>query len=174
MSTDYTIRYWRLENHTSRDAFYEVCLQGDTVAIRYGKMGTSGTTKIDTHESADKAQATALRQVYAKQSKQYEMIHDDLVVDVGQTTLNETNLLLIRNTVNRALREGNATPREQALNYIEGFIEDCNEYLVRAKSGEIVESEFAALTERWEELKDKFDSAETMMDMVKMRALKRV
>lgn len=169
----YQIRYWRLENHTSRDAFYEVYLCDDIVAIRYGKMGTQGTPKVETYASDDKAQATALRQVYAKQSKQYEMVHDDLMVET-ELELSEQTFPSIRHSVTQAVRHGEATPREQALNYIEGFIQDCNEFLVRAKQGQDVEGEFNALSTRWAELRDKVESAETMMDMVKMRALKRV
>lgn len=176
------IRYWRLEyRKDGSKKFYEVWINEieTEVWLAWGRIGTSGQSTKSLYSSAEDAKAKALAQVYAKQSKGYDIVDSDLVfeIDDGKWEIIHT----LRRATLDAVQSGDATPREAALNYIEGFVTDCNEFLSRAKSGFEdggyadfeMEREYSELNARWEELKDKFDSAETMMDMVNKRALKR-
>lgn len=171
------VRHWHLEyRKDGSNKFYSIWLDEthNRIWLAWGRIGTDGQDKPSTFENAQDAKAKALAQVYAKQSKGYELVTDDVVFEVEPVTF-ESRYRLARET-RLAISSGAAEPREAALNYIEGFVTDCNEFLVRAKEGtdadELAEW-FDDLNGRWEELKDKHDSAETMMHMVKMRALKR-
>lgn len=175
--TTFPVRYWRLEyiKDGSRK-FYEIWLHETfcQVWLSWGRMGTGGQDSKSEFDNATDAKAKALAQVYAKQSKGYELVTEDVIIEA--TPDQWTNRHRMSSLTQRAIASGDATPREAALNYIEGFVTDCNEFLVRAKEGadpDELAQWFEDLSGRWEELKDKYDSAETMMHMVKMRALRR-
>lgn len=180
MSSNITtsVRYWRLEfRKDGSDKFYEVWLSevDAEVWLSWGRIGSSGQSDRKEFATSADAVSKALAQVYAKESKGYTIVHGDLTFTVDHEIW-DTNIYRLRHLTQQAVRSGDATPREAALNYIEGFITDCNEFLMNSKGGwnpADLASSFEDLSMRWEELKDKFDSAETMMHMVKMRALKR-
>lgn len=174
-------RYWYLENNRDGHKFYEVWVFGNTCILTWGRIGTEGQSKPHSFNDADEALAKALAQVYAKRGKGYELYHDDLVVPASMDSLQRAttgNVFYLRRDTLKAIEQGDATPRDVALNYIEGFVDDCNEFLARAKGDGYSDSEmeraYEDLNERWAELKDKFDSAETMMHMVTTRTLGRV
>lgn len=172
-----TVRHWRLEYiEGSSRKFYEVYLNVEQAEVRigWGRIATVGQWDKKLFPDSDEAADKALAQVYAKKSKGYSLVTDDLTITTDE--FNWGNPTLIQQAFSNAIRLGEAQPREVALNYIEGFIQDCNEFLVDAKNihPEDLACDFEDLRGRWEELKDKFDSAETMMDMVTKRALKRV
>lgn len=173
-----TVRHWHLEYvHDGSRKFYTVWLNEDEseIWLSWGRIGTSGQSELKLFHSSGDAKAKALAQVYAKQSKGYTLKREDYVFEVEDS--NWSSIERIRRDFAKALTSGDASPREAALNYIEGFVSDCNEFLMSAKEGvdpDDLQPSFEDLSTRWEELKDKFDSAETMMHMVKMRTLKRV
>ena len=51
--------------------FYEVVIDGCDVTIRYGRIGTNGTTQKKTHASPEKAQADAKKKLASKRKKGY-------------------------------------------------------------------------------------------------------
>lgn len=172
-----TVRYWRLEyvKEGSRK-FYEVWLNEteSELWLAWGRIGTSGQSNKTLYPTTEDAKAKGLAQVYAKQSKGYELVDEDLVIEMDDSDW--PRIYSVRALTKSAISTGEATPREAALNYIEGFVQDCNEFLVRAKENvdpDELQSMYEDMSARWAELKDKFDSAETMMQMVTMRALKR-
>lgn len=176
------IRYWRLEySKDGSNKFYEVWVNEteSELWLAWGRIGTEGQSQKSLYPSAEDAKAKGLAQVYAKQSKGYSLAHDDLVFEIEDDCW--PLIYRLRGLTKSAISSGEATPREAALNYIEGFVVDCNEFLSRAKEGWEnggyadfeMERAHEDLNARWEELKDKFDSAETMMQMVNMRALRR-
>lgn len=171
-----TARHWRMEYvGGSSKKFYEVYLNMEQAQVWFGwgRIGTSGQWDKKLFPHADEATDKALAQVYAKRSKGYETVREDLTLSIAEDEWE--SVALLQRAFNKAVRTGEAQPREVALNYIEGFVQDCNEFLVSAKEGsDDLAYSFEDLSARWEELKDKFDSAETMMDMVTKRALKRV
>lgn len=171
------VRYWRLEyiKDGSRK-FYEVWLNEteSKVWLAWGRINTDGQSSHNAYENPVDARSKALAQVYAKQSKGYEVVQEDLVVEMDDEQWN--HMYRLRSHTVAAIRSGDATPREAALNYIEGFVQDCNEFLVKARDGidgDELQAMYEDINSRWTELKDKFDSAETMMQMVTMRTLKR-
>jgi predicted DNA-binding WGR domain protein len=175
------VRFWSLKNVITGNKYYEVWTWGRNTLLAWGRIGTEGQCSLKIYDNDAEARAKALAQVYAKQTKggdkSYIVEHDDLVIQVPMDPLRSGEVVsYLRRITHLAINSGEATTREAALNYIEGFISDCNEYMVRAKRGldtSDLEAGFEDLTVRWEELKDKFDSAETMMKMVTMRALNR-
>lgn len=176
------IRYWRLEyrdpnRNTSK--YYEVWLHEveSQVILAWGRIGTDGQHDLKLFPDEEDAKAKALAQVYAKQSKGYQIIHEDLVIPVDTRSYSgsfDSEFWRLRRDTQLAINKGEASPREAALNYIEGFIADCNTFLADSREGAIDPGKFEDLSTRWEELSDKFDGAETMMTMVKKRALKHV
>lgn len=172
---DVSVRYWRLEfTEGTSNKFYEVWLNeiDCEIILSWGRKNTEGQTDRKLFPNAEDAKAKALAQVYAKQSKGYHIVHEDLVIpyDTRDNVWGRPNVL--RRATVGAIRSGEASPREAALNYIEGFITDCNAFLAKARDGTVDEESFEDLSVRWKELADKFDSAETMMTMVKRRTLK--
>lgn len=182
------VRYWYLEQRDgASQKFYEVWTFDHIAITAWGRIGTHGQHKVhDVFSNSDDATARAIAQVYAKRSKKYEILYDDFVFEVDNRIIDRVttrdDIFSLRDATREAFQTQDATPRDVALNYIDGFIGDCNQFLARAKDGWEdggyadfeMERAHAELNERWAELKDKFDSAETMMQMVNMRALKRV
>ncbi|OJJ22085.1 molybdenum metabolism regulator [marine bacterium AO1-C] len=52
--------------------FYEVIIDGTKVTIRYGRIGTDGTSSTKDYASADAAEKDAAKKIKAKKSKGYE------------------------------------------------------------------------------------------------------
>ena len=59
------------EDSGTAHKFYEVIVADKDVTIRYGRIGTEGTTKTKTHPSPEKAQADATKKIKQKQKKGY-------------------------------------------------------------------------------------------------------
>lgn len=176
------IRYWRLEHRDPKNnssKFYEVWLDEVSAAavLAWGRIGTDGQHDVKLFPDGEEAKAKALAQVYAKQSKGYTIVHEDLIIQVDTRNYAgsfDAEFWRLRRDTQLAITKGDASPREAALNYIEGFITDCNAFLAASREGTIDSKRFEDLMVRWEELSDKFDGAESMMTMVKKRALKHV
>ncbi|MBL1078161.1 WGR domain-containing protein [Nocardia sp. 2] len=59
------------EDSGSAHKFYEVIVAGTQVTIRYGRIGDSGTTKVSSFATADKAKAAAAKKIAEKARKGY-------------------------------------------------------------------------------------------------------
>ncbi len=72
MSETITRRYLELSSDTdTAHKFYEVCVDGCDMTIRYGRIGTDGTKSTKTLATPEKAEAEAIKKVKAKEKKGY-------------------------------------------------------------------------------------------------------
>ena len=72
MSETVTKKYLELsQDDGSAHKFYEVCVDGCEMSIRYGRIGTDGTKSSKTLDSEEKAQKEADKKVKAKEKKGY-------------------------------------------------------------------------------------------------------
>lgn len=157
--------------------FYAIYVGDDgSYCTHWGRIGTSGQSAINALPRAADAMAMGEKQMYAKMSKGYQMIHNAVEFEVAESVMKVIKI--------GRLNPGHLYPHfkaavearaEQAttgvLTAYDGFLGEIQRALDLLTSTKGQFENFQELDELWTKIQDKHAEAETIMSLARMSAV---
>jgi len=160
---------WYLENRLpGHHKFYTVLIADNgVVTTSWGRIGTAGQSKVQKFPAHSDAKDVGLRQLYAKKSKGYTAVNEDVKFMVTTTMLNDAcsanSASTLDRTFHKALREPRFEGDKKAVfQHYDSFVDQAHKLLDKAGQGMAFEAlyvEFEELKSAWSELDDKHSEA---------------
>lgn len=198
--SDYTVRYWRAENtEQNHYKFYEsyflsaelvqklniptTITKGSAALICYGRIGTSGQMQLFNFDDDKSAYSKARGAVWGKvANRDYHMVYDDYLITVTDYESSDVSYAVqhqrgdtLRRIVTSAIKQEKFVSHQDAMTYIEGFAEECKQFLRLAQDGTLTEGEihdkYVVLADRWKDFQEKIEQAEAAFGLASMRAM---
>ncbi len=186
LSAEVPVVAWYLENRNPpHKKFYTVLVADDgTLVLHWGRIGTGGQFKVEQHRDAAQARNIGLRQVYAKGSKGYAMIDEELkfiaTVEQVKRAHEGTQGCHHLAALFKVAKDNPAFAGEQkaAAKHYDSFIGSAEALLHRLTSGgeefETVYAEYQALQEAWSELAERHDTAAATLQLTASKVQQRL